>query len=126
MANAVTRQVLVNGSRNYVIKFTITGDGSGEETGVRVNDTSGDMGTSNKIMKIDSGFAGFSGTLLFDADTDVKAVTIPEAVNFVQDYHYTGGIINNAGTGKTGDILLATAGLGSGDVGHILLYVKKK
>lgn len=126
MANTVTRQVLVNGSRNYVVKFTITGDGSGDETGVRINAVSGDMGTDNKIMKITAAFDAFSGKILFDATTDVFALSIPNNSFQVHKYRDVGGLINNAGAGKTGDILLATTGLGANEQGYIILEVKKK
>lgn len=126
MANTVTRQVLVNGSRNYVVKFTITGDGSGDETGVRINAVSGDMGTDNKIMKVMAGFDNFSGSILFDATTDVLAMVIPPNTFLKHDYKHFGGIINNAGAGKTGDILLSTNGLGANEHGYIVVEVKKK
>lgn len=126
MANTVTRQLILNGSRNYVIHITLTGDGSGDETALRLNSTTGDLGTDDKLMQVNANLSGFSGTLLWDANTDVKAVDIAQDVDVHQKWYKFGGLTNNASTGKTGDILLATSGLSAGDIGTITLYLKKK
>lgn len=126
MANTVARQVLVNGSRNYVVKFTIVGDGTGEESATRVNATSGDCGTDNKIMSVKGICTGCTAQLLFDATTDVFAIGLPQDKDICQDFKKVGGLINNAGTGKTGDVLITTAGLGSGDTVTLVLSIKKK
>lgn len=126
MANAITRQVLSNGLKNYIVRYTITGDGSGEETASRINNVSGDMGTDNKIWKIEAVLHGFDAQVLWDATTDVVACSLPTEVDCHLSFVKQGGIINNAGTGKTGDLLLATAGLGAGDYGTIVVHVKKK
>lgn len=126
MANTVTKQVLVNGSRNYVIKVMIVGDGSGEETATRLNSATGDLGTDCKLMAVQANLTGFSATLLWDATTDVNATQIANDVDVRQKWIKEGGLINNAGTGKTGDILITTKGLGSGDIGELVLYLKKK
>jgi len=127
MANTITRRVILNGSRNYIVEFIVTGDGSGEETGTRVNETSGDMGTDNKIVGINYVLNGFSAKLLFDATTDVHAWGMDADKQEMVKFNKVGnGLVNNAGAGKTGDVLITTAGLGAGDHGSIILYVKKK
>ncbi len=126
MTNAIARQVLVNGSKKYIVKYTIVGDGSGEETASLVNAVSGDMGVNNKITEVHANLTGFSGQLMFDATTDVYACQIAADADVHLDFTKVGGLINNAGTGKTGDILLKTIGLGSGDAGTIVLCVTKK
>ena len=40
MANTITRQTVLNGARNVVIKLSIVGDGSGEETATSAFDAS--------------------------------------------------------------------------------------
>lgn len=126
MANTIAKQVLLNGSRNYIVKFTIIGDGSGDETVALVNAVSGDMGVNNKIIQVDANLSGFSGQLMFDATTDLYACQIAQDADVHLDFCRIGGLINNAGAGKTGDILLKTTGLGMGESGTITLYVKKK
>ena len=126
MPNTIAKQLVLNGSRNYVIRVTIVGDGSGEETALLLNSTTGDCGTNDKLMCVQASFTGFSGTLLWDASTDVMATQIVGDKDVHLKWWKTGGIVNNSGTGKTGDILLTTVGLGAGDKGELTLYLKKK
>jgi hypothetical protein len=126
MANAIAKQLVLNGTRNYIVRVTITGDGSGEETATRLNVTSGDLGTACKLMAVQASFTGFSGTLLWDASTDVKATQIVAEKDVHLKWWKSGGLVNNAGTGVTGDILITTVGLGTGDIGEITLFLKKK
>lgn len=125
MANAVARQVLVNGPTTYIVKLTIIGDGSGEETATRVNSVSGDMGTTPKLMNIEGNLTGFSGQLLWDATSDVFCAQLPADFMTSQDFTQTGGLPNNSGTGKTGDMLITTTGLGSGDSGSLVVWFTK-
>jgi len=128
MSNSVTRQVMVNTQSVYQVKFTIVGDGSGEETATRVNAVTGDMSTSNKIEMISASLSGFSANLLFDATTDVVACNIPNDADVHFDFRAQGapGLANNSGAGKTGDVVITTSGLGNGDAGTIVLRVRKK
>ena len=126
MANAIAKQLILNGSSNYVIKVTIVGDGSGELTNQLLLNATGDCGTTDKIMKIDANFTGFSGTIKWDATTSVVATQITADKDVHLDFWKIGGIVNNAGTGKTGDVVLSTAGLGAGDAGDITIWIKKK
>ena len=126
MANTVAKQLVLNGSRNYVIKVTVLGDGSGELANQLLLNTTGDCGTADKIMKIDANFTGFSGTVKWDATTSVIATQIVADKDVHLNYWPTGGLVNNAGTGVTGNVVLSTVGLGSGDIGEITLWIKKK
>lgn len=126
MPNTIAKQLILNGTRNYITKVTIVGDGSGEETALLLNSTTGDLGTADKLMAVQASFTGFSGTLLWDASTDVKITQIVADKDVHLKWYKYGGLTNNSGTGKTGDILLSTIGLGAGDVGEITLYLKKK
>ena len=42
-----------------------------------------------------------------------------------QDFTVEGGLVNNAGAGKTGDIMLTTRGIGV-EEGTIVLHMKKR
>jgi hypothetical protein len=131
MANTIATQVLEDGPRNSIIKVTITSDASGEITNGVIYDASAyqNDNQNNKLMRITYHLNGFSGTLYWNANTPVQMISLTENHPDDMDYSYTGGLINNAGTGKNGDILLTTDGLASapaGSTGEIVLYVKKK
>lgn len=62
--------------------------------------------------------------LLWDASTDVQAIEIPCATNATKgNFRKFGGLINRGGTGITGDILITTTGLASGDTITLVLTV---
>lgn len=127
MANTVEIETIVDGSRNLVVKVHIDGDGSGEETNKLLVDAStyAPAFTDLKLMKIQSNLIGFSAELIWDATVNVHGWTLPDYEQN-QEFYEMGGIHNNAGAGKTGDVLISTIGLGAGDTGHALLYFKKK
>lgn len=125
MANTVEIQTLVNGQRNLVLKIHIDGDGSGEETATTIVDVSAYSATEVSIQSLQSTLSGFTAEILWDADTDKHAFNIAD-FDVNQDFRRYGGLINNAGAGKTGDIKITTVGLGSGDTGHIVLAMKKR
>lgn len=126
MANAITRRAILNGSRNYIVVFNIVLDGSTAETGTRVNVTTGDMGTDNKVVKLVADMPT-NCNLLWDATTDVVFQAIEANTHTEINYRPQGGIVNNAGTGKTGDILLTTIGNGTaGQAGTLTVWVQKK
>jgi len=130
MANIVTTQTILDGSRNTIIKVTILGDGSGELTNQIIFDSSAYANDTqnNKLWRIQYNLNGFGGTLYWDATTDVQLMSLTPNYAGDQKFFWNGGLVNNAGVGKTGDILLTTSGLGSipQGTGEIILYVKKK
>ncbi len=125
MANTIARQVLFDGTRKHIERLTIIGDGSGEETATLFNAVSGNCGLTTKLVKIQATLSGFSARLLWDASTPVFFQQIPSDKDIEADYYEFGGIINNAGTGVTGDIKFTTQGLGNGDSGSIVLTIMK-
>jgi hypothetical protein len=127
MANDIVTRVLHDGERNVVLHIAITGDGSGEETATELVDVSA-LGLSPaevKLHAITGDLTGFSLTLEWDATANEVAWEVPVGHSFM-DFEHTGGVINNAGDGKTGDIDFTTVGLGDGDVGTLLLELRKK
>ena len=130
MANTIATQTIVDGSKCLVVKIDILGDGSGEETDTVLIDASSftPAFTNNRLCGIYGALNGFTARLFWDADTNVPMLTLPD-----YDFELTceqslkwGGIPNNAGTGKTGDILITTNGLGNGDSGTIIFSLRKK
>ena len=63
--------------------------------------------------------------LLFDASTDVFMIELGENQSGDHDYSSFGGLTNNAGSGKTGDINFTTVGASDGDTYTIILYMRK-
>lgn len=124
MADAVSSQTLIDGTRNAVMKFTNTSDGTGESAVLKV-DVSALSGapTSVKITKIHYSVAGMVARLLWDADTDVTIVDLQgDGKLCCEDF---GGLQNNGGAGVTGDILLSTVGHTAGDSYTIILEMQK-
>ena len=70
---------------------------------------------------------GMAVRVLWDADTDVVAWLIPANQHGCFDFRERapGGLINNAGTGVTGDISFTTVGHTSGDTYVVILHCRK-
>lgn len=128
MANIITRQTIIDGSRVLIVKIHIAGDGTGEETDTLLIDASTytPAVTDIKVLKIQSNIAGFSTYLRWNANVNVDMWTLEAFGESVHDFSDIGGLINNGGAGKNGDILFSTIGLGANDQGSILLVMAKK
>ena len=130
MADAVTSQTLIDGTHRAVFKFTNISDGGGEAAVVQIdvsalNPFQGEPCTGVSIQKIDVITVGMGLDLLWDATTDVLAMSFG-ADDFVSlDFSRFGGITNNAGTGKTGDLAFTTVGASNGDRYTVVIEVLK-
>ena len=69
---------------------------------------------------------GMKVRILFDASSDVMAIELGENQSGHHDYSIFRGLVNNAGSGKTGDIKFTTVGASSGDTYTVILYLRKK
>lgn len=109
MTDTVTTQILRDGRRNAIIKFTNISDGSGEAGVIKVDVSAlSESPTSVKITRIDYTTAGIGLDVLWGANTNVLAFTIPQDTSDSLDYKWFGGLHNDAGAGKTGDVLFST------------------
>ena len=129
MAATATQQIIANGPRNLVVKYTIAGT-TGDTVAGTLLDISGvdaDLGVSDlKLMSAQWGLTGCSVNLLWNATANVALLEC-SAGSDSQDFSKFGGIPNNAGTGVNGDVLFTTTGYtAGGDGGHIYLHFKKK
>jgi hypothetical protein len=131
MADAVTSQTILDGERLFIAKFTNISDGTGE-TGVLKIDVStlnpnsfGLACNGVKLNKIYGTTHGMEVRILWDATTDQFAWQIPQNSNYLMDLSSFGGIPNNAGAGKTGDVLFTTADASAGDMYSIVLECLK-
>lgn len=127
MADAVTSQTILDGERLFIAKFTNISDGTGETAALKI-----DVSTLNpnsfglacngvKINKIYGTTHGMQVRILWDATTDVFAWELPQNSNYLMDFSSFGGIPNNAGAGKTGDVRFTTADASAGDMYSIVL-----
>lgn len=124
MADAVSSQTLIDGPKNVVMKFTNTSDGTGESAVIKVDVStlSGNPATV-KIKRLRYSVAGMVVRLLWDATTDVTIVDLQG--DGWMDCEGFGGLINNAGVGVNGDILLTTIGHTAGDSYTLILEMQK-
>lgn len=131
MADAVTSQTILDGERLFIAKFTNISDGTGETAALKI-----DVSTLNpnsfslacngvKINKIYGTTHGMEVRILWDASTDVFAWQLPQNSNYLMDLSSFGGIPNNAGAGKTGNVLFTTVDASAGDMYSIVLECTK-
>lgn len=130
MADAVTTQVLVDDTRRAILKFTNISDGTGESAVVKVDVSTlasyqGSACTSVNIEKLEAITDGMGVDLLWDATTDVVIMTLGPDQFFTFDFCRFGGLKNNAGAGKTGDISFTTVGATNGSRYTIILECLK-
>ena len=133
MADAVASQTIVDGPSFVAIKLTNISDGTGETAVTKVDvsaleadSRTGLSCTDVNIERIWWQCIGMKVRILFDADTDVMAIELGENQSGNHDYSIFGGLTNNAGTGKTGDVKFTTVGASSGDTYTVILYMRKK
>ena len=131
MADAVTSQTILDGERLFIAKFTNLSDGTGETAVTKI-----DVSTLNpnsfglacngvKINKIYGTTHGLQIRILWDATTDQFASVIPQNSNYLMDFSSFGGIPNNAGAGKTGDLAFTTQDASAGDSYTVVLECLK-
>tara|TARA_R100000734_G_C3307770_1_gene98352 strand:+ start:863 stop:1270 length:408 start_codon:yes stop_codon:yes gene_type:complete len=131
MADTVTTQIIEDGERNAVIKFTNVSDGTGESAVAKVDvsalaaNSSGVSCSEVRVMRVSHAVVGMSVQMFFDATSNVLLMELAESSNGHLDFRNIGGIPNNAGSGKTGDILFTTKGHSSGDTYSIVLELVK-
>ena len=127
MANTITKQTLLDGSKTLRVKVNIEGTGDGDiDSEVIINASEYDPPyTDCKITNIESFLNGFTAKLEWAADSPVMIMQLPQGDSRYSDHS---GLLNNAGAGKTGDILLSTADLEGfpNDKGTIIITIKKK
>lgn len=128
MADAVTSQTLLDGERLIIMKFTNVSDGTGETAVNKIlpaNLTANSYGkdcTDLKINRIWASTQGMAVNVLWDATADVLAWSIPQDRMYRMEFgEHLGGIPNNAGAGKTGNIAFTTIGAAAGDSYSIIL-----
>jgi len=131
MADAVASQTLLDGERMAIMKFTNLSDGTGESKVIKVDvstltsSASGQACDGVTITKIHASTHGLEVQIYWDATTDVFCWCVPQNSTYTMDFEKFGGLTNNAGAGKTGDILFSTADASAGDFYTIVLEMVK-
>ena len=131
MADAVTSQTIQDGERNCIMKFTNVSDGTGESAVAKVDvsalstNSAGVSCSEVRVMRVSHAIVGMSVQLFLDATSNVLLMELAESSNGHMDFKDFGGIPNNAGSGKTGDILFTTKGHSSGDTYSIVIEMVK-
>jgi hypothetical protein len=131
MADNVTSQTLLDGERLFIGKFTNISDGTGETAVVKVDvstlspNSFGLACNGVKINKIWMTVHGMEVRILWDATTDLLAWQATSNGPYLMDFSSFGGIPNNSGAGKTGDIAFTTHDATAGDSYAIVLECLK-
>jgi|TARA_R110000824_G_scaffold396915_1_gene599078 hypothetical protein len=132
MADAVATQILSDGPKFTVLKLTNVSDGSGESAVVKVDvsalelSADGDACTDVVIERIWWQCIGMKVQILWNASTNLFCIELGENQSGEHDYSVFGGLTNNAGGGKNGDVLFTTVGHTSADTYTVILYLRKK
>ena len=131
MADAVTSQTLMDGERLAIMKFTNISDGTGENLVTKVTASSLAASGSGKactgviVNKITSVCHGMEVRMYWDATTDVPFFLSTVNTNYENDFSKIGGITNNSGAGKTGNIAFSTSDQTAGDTYTVVLEMIK-
>lgn len=133
MSNTKNNTVLLYGMHSTVLYFTLVSDGSQETAYVLYDSSAIASNIPNlpdplncSIQEIRYTVKSSAGVVRLDFDASTDVLALPLANNFAAKYCFrrAGGLKNYAGTGRTGDILLTTTGLASGDMIFIEIDVR--
>ena len=132
MADAVATQTIQDGAKTAIFRFTNVSDGTGESAVAKIDVSAlssdpmtGSACTGCTIQKIYYSTIGMGVKIFFDASSNVLAWQLNADWADTLDFTDFTGIPNNAGSGKTGDVLFTTVDHSSGDVYNIVMQVSK-
>ena len=132
MADAVATQTIQDGAKTAIFRFTNVSDGTGETAVAKIDVSAlssdpmtGAACTGCTIQKIYYSTIGMGVKIFFDASSNVLAWQLNADWADTLDFTDFTGIPNNAGSGKTGEVLFTTVDHSSGDVYNIVMQVSK-
>jgi hypothetical protein len=129
MANTVTQRTLFGSasSKSVYRLIHIVSDGT-EESDLVVYDNSTLIANTavGRLMEVWVSGDGGLLRLEWDQTTDSPAISVNASNAFHYDFRCFGGISNPNGTGATGDLLLSTAALDSGDEVTIIIHIRQE
>ena len=132
MADTVASQIIEDGPKYSVMKFTNLSDGTGESAVAKIdvsaleNSADGDACTGVVIERIWWQCIGMKVQILWNATTNLFCIELGENQSGSHDYTVFGGLTNNAGDGKNGDVLFTTVGATSADTYTVIMCLRKK
>lgn len=128
MTNTVTQRTIKgSGDSKKVIRLiNIVSDGS-EETDLVIYDNSAFVNdvARGRLTKVMASGSTCTIRLEWDQTTDSPIISFDPINNPIYDMYSFGGIPNPAGSGATGDIVMTTANLDTGDEVTILIEVEQ-
>jgi hypothetical protein len=131
MADAVATQILFDGERMAIMKFTNISDGTGETKVTKVDVSTLTPSSFDRpcdgvtITKVHALTHGMEVDMYWDATTDVFILSVPQNQMYSLDLTQFGGLWNNAGAGKNGDVQFSTRDASAGDTYTIVLEMVK-
>ena len=126
MADTVASQTLFDSSKFAIMKFVNLSDGTGESAVTKV-DVSALSPSAGEVVidEIQFSISGMSVRVLWGANTDVECINLNPGQDTL-NFEKIGGLTNNAGEGKTGDIKFTTVGASLNDTYSVILKMRKK
>jgi len=133
MADTVSTQIIQDGSKQAIIKVTAVVGNTDVVTSTMVDVSSLSVDpvsrracTGAVLAKLVYVGVGVGVKLEWDATANVLIFDLP--VNWTEEYDFTAftGIPNNAGAGKTGDIVATTVAPTAGDTYTFIFTVNKQ
>ena len=133
MADTISTQIIQDGGRQAIIKVTAVVGNTDVVTStmvdvstLAVDPVSRRPCTSVVLAKLVYVGVGVGVKLEWDATANVLIFDLP--VNWTEEYDFSAfsGIPNNAGTGKTGDIVATTVAPTAGDTYTFIFTVNKQ
>ena len=131
MADALTSQVIQDGPRNAILKFTNVSDGTGQTLAVLVDVSTLSADPLTKqvcngvtLQSITYSNVGMGVKLFWDATTNIPLLNLLTDWSDQLDFSDF-GIPNDAAAGKTGDILVTTSAASVGDTYTLVLTLTK-
>ena len=133
MADTVSTQIIQDGSKQAIIKVTAVVGNTDVVTSTMVDVSSLSVDpvsrrpcTGAVLAKLVYVGVGVGVKLEWDATANVLIFDLP--VNWTEEYDFSAftGIPNNAGTGKTGDIVATTVAPSAGDTYTFIFTVNKQ
>lgn len=130
MVDTVSTQLIINGYRNLVLKFTDESDGTGESAITKVDATSATYAVNGvtpgihlKIARVLFSINSGAVRLKWVASSATDALILTGFGTL--DYSYFGGIPNPNNSGATGSIAFTTVGFVAGSSYDITLEMIK-
>ena len=114
----VTISNTINGDETNVLKVDVSELNPEEGTGKAVSEV--------VIERIKAITSGVDVDILWDATSPQHCLTVSGDSGTDYDFRGVGPLTNNAGSGKTGDILFSTNGATSGSSYSVTLVMRKK